>query len=243
MHIFKQALLGCAGLAVSGCATTSFAPPMVALKTYEAPTLEDAIRDVDDFIQAYRIAANHAANGRSAFEVPAFLTSVGALTAVGFGAGKDVALAAGAAGATLNGGNAYFAPKAKGAILRRGVEAFECIQQVATGVKPFNHSTNSEARSFAEAVNGGTSNQFYLVRNAAVSVDNIIGDRLSDAGSLASAQALATEYEKLVKQRIAEQQNAQSAGFVEAAGVTAEATERVATMQSDLQLCVLRARN
>ena len=242
MHSCWKWVAGCSLLALGGCATTSFAPPAVELKSHPQPTIDHAIRDVDDFIRAYRVAAHSAANGRTGFEVPAFLTSLGALTASAFGAGKDVAIAAGAAGTALTGGNSYFAPKSKAAILRRGVEAFECIQQVATGVKPFGHSATAGISNFSEAVNGNQANQFYLVRNATVSVDTIVADRLAESGSLAAAQALAADYEKLVQQRIADREKAGAANIAKSAMFTTDA-EKVATMQTDLQLCVLRARN
>ena len=239
-------------LSLAGCATVSFAPPRVALGEYPTPTIDLAIAETDRFIQAYRTAAGTAANGRAGFEVPAFLTSLGALTATAFGAGPNVAIGAGAAGTALSGGNSYFAPKAKASILRSGIVAFECIQQVATGVKPYVHEPPTSVRhQLAELANGPTSNYFYLVRNATVSVDTIIGDRLSNAGSLNDAKALATEFEKLVKQRIADEQKGKALqgamstrmGATAVVLMTEDEVTKIAQMQTDLQLCVLRARS
>ncbi len=239
-------------MASSGCATLSFAPPSVTLQSRPAPTFNDAMTDVDSFIVAYRKAARTAANGRTAFQVPAFVATVAAVTATALGAGPDVTIAAGGAAAIFGGGNAYFAPKTKASILHAGLTAMQCIQQVATGVAPFvTAAAATEARIAAEAANGNQEAHYYLIRNAAISVDTIVGDRLSNAGSLTDAQALASDYEKhvteLVKKREAGPASVRKTmvamSFAGTSNLGDDALPKLNELQPKLQLCILVARS
>ncbi len=145
--------------ALSGCAVTSFAPPVVNLdqrlqfsgtqSTFNAvcspkasnglidASVDGALGLVSNFILTYRCQADRAAEGRQFFEVPAFLSAAGAATAAAFGAGAAVAIGSGAAGAVLNQGKSYYAPRAKAVVLNDGLDALLCIQAEAVGIDAF----------------------------------------------------------------------------------------------------------
>lgn len=243
-----------ASLATGACAPTSFAPPKVELSAHASPTLQDGIADVDAFIVKYRVYARSAANGRQFFEVPAFVAALGAVTATAFGAGPDVTLGSGAAGALLGGGKAYYAPKTKAEIYASAYGALMCIQQVALGVKPFADAPANDLRNaFVRAQQGDHTALYYLVRNAALSVERILMARLSNVGSLADAEGIAAQYQKIVKEKLDNEKaaHAQAAslnarmalGFDGTAITDAEDDfAKIKAMQPDLQLCVLRAK-
>src|SRR5687767_8457611 len=100
--------LGASLFALSACSTTtSFAPPPIAVQ-YAGDTAVDFTCPgsglsrstvtvprsragtyvlIDTFIAAVRCAAHASANGRQAFEVPAFISTTAAATAVALGGG------------------------------------------------------------------------------------------------------------------------------------------------------------
>lgn len=246
-------LIAVAGsLAFGGCATTSFAPPEVALPKRDAPLFGDAIADVDAFISKYRSSARSTVNGRQYFEVPAFLGVVGSVTSVAFGASPDVTIASGAAGALLNGGKSYYAPRDKAVMYSSALKALYCIQQTALGVKPFvEAASGTEAFAMAESANGSSSAYYYLVRNAALSVEDILLGRLSNAGSVTDAAGIAAEYEKQVKDLVKKRAdakatlggNAKARGLAFAGTMSEEDLARLNALQPQLQLCVLIAKS
>jgi len=248
------AALGGLGFVTVGCAPLSFAPPKVDLSTHPSPTLQDAITDVDAFILKYRKYAGSAADGRQFFEVPAFVAALGAVTATAFGAGPNVTLGSGAAGALLGGGKAYYAPKTKAEIYGSAYSALMCIQQVALGVKPFADAPATDLRGkFVREQQGDQLALYYLVRNAALSVERILMSRLSNVGSLTDAEGIAAQYQKTVKEKLdaekaapaqASALNARMALAFNGAAVTSAEDDlaKINAMQPDLQLCVLRAK-
>lgn len=154
-------ITGCA-FALSGCATLSFAPPQVRMdhsieaKNNETffnavctpdqnpptvrqirPGVTGALRLIDNYILTYRCQRDRAAEGRQFFEVPAFLGMAGAATAAALGAGPIVAIAAGAASATLDHTKQYYAPQQKAKVFADGLQAMLCIQGEAVGVDPY----------------------------------------------------------------------------------------------------------
>lgn len=168
------ALLGGA-FCLSGCAVTSFAPPIVNLQdelTFEGTQssfnavcspkpntsndikqdVEGARRLISNFILTYRCQAHRAAEGRQMFEVPGFVVAAGAATAAAFGAPADVAIGAGAAGAALGQGKSYYAPQAKARVFDDGLEALLCINNEAVGIDAF----TLKAISDVEETNGDT---------------------------------------------------------------------------------------
>jgi hypothetical protein len=231
-------------LALAGCAVTSFAPPVVNLdqrlqfsgtqSSFNAvcspkasngsinASVDGALALVNNFILTYRCQADRAAEGRQFFEVPAFLTSAGAATAAAFGAGPAIAIGAGAAGATLNQGKSYYAPRAKAVVLSDGLDALLCIQTEAVGIDAFTLKTLSAAQNDsdgAEAVTGsnrvvfkssGTGDDdgasisvsaerqyFEMVRSALFATERVVAQRLSAAGSPFDAAGVIAEIEKL----------------------------------------------
>jgi hypothetical protein len=163
---------------LAGCATTSFAPPIVKMDkeltftrsqtTFNAvctpnpndPTAQQIRRDTDgalllvnNFILTYRCQADRAAEGRQYFEVPGFLSTIGGVAAAAFGAPADVAIGTGAASAALNQGKSYYAPRDKAVVLNDGLDALLCIQNEAVGIDPYTLKTLSAAQ---EATGSGS---------------------------------------------------------------------------------------
>jgi hypothetical protein len=161
-------------LILSGCATTSFAPPVVNLEQelkvtrtqtfFNATcspkpdlaagvyrTTNGALLLISNYILTYRCQADRAAEGRQFFEVPGFLIAAGAATAAAFGAPADVAIGAGAAGSALSHAKSYYAPKDKAVVLNDGLDAFLCIQNEAVGIDPYTLKTLSEAQKASGA--------------------------------------------------------------------------------------------
>lgn len=231
------------GFLLAGCATTSFAPPEVALTPPDTKNLDAAIGQIDTLITAYRKANRETSDSRQVFEMPAFFATLGAVTASAFGAGTDVAIAGATGNTIFNAGKAYYAPKAKAQMYDSALSALYCIQQVALGVKPFAHSAApADLRSYGMLFVGDDSAFYYLVRNAGLSVERVLTNRLSNAGSLTDAEALTAELQKKIKEvEEARKKQPAAAGYVAAASIPDTATV-LKTMQADLELCVSRAK-
>lgn len=235
--------MGLSALALAGCATTSFAPPEVVMTAPATRNLDAAIIQVDALISAYRKASRETADSRQAFEVPAYVATLGAITASAFGAGTDVAIAAATGNTAFNAGKAYYAPKAKAQMYDSALSALYCIQQVALGVKPFAHSNAPDGmRALGTIFVGDDATFYYLVRNAGLSVERVLTSRLSNAGSLTDAEALTAELQKKIKEvEEARKKQPPADGKFAAAAVPDTATV-LKTMQADLELCVSRAK-
>lgn len=273
-------LTGCA-FALSGCATTSFAPPQVDLvdrleerhRQHEfwglcTPShvradltkadgpdnyvrlgegVDDALALISNYLYTYRCARDRAADGRQLFELPGFLGTAAAGTAVALGAGPTVAIVAGASSATLDHSKQYFAPQAKAQVFNDAVQAMLCIQSEAVGVNPFVLKTVSLAQkanndqiagqqaAMDETLKGnGVAPQsnpafvsvtyakqyFELVRTALFSVEQAVAQRLSTAGSAFPSSGVLAEYEQLSK--LKEDQQAKN-GDVSPSGAAAGA--------------------
>ncbi|CAN5411114.1 hypothetical protein BH10PSE14_BH10PSE14_02640 [soil metagenome] len=243
------------GLAVSGCTTNTgndsylrFAPPSIPIKDPDYQ-LASANALIDSFINAYRNAQNANADARQNFEVPGFLVTIGAVAAAAFGGGRDVALAGATAGALFKGGNAYYAPKAKAAMYGDALDAMTCIQNVATGGKPYEQpKAKALADSFGPTID---TTIYYLVRNGALGVDQILRTRLSNAGSVIDLGSIADEYQKAVKDEVAAKDAAGTAASNFVAATTDAEMERAASaqrnanvdeLQAQIQQCILRAK-
>ncbi len=160
----------------SGCAVTSFAPPIVKMDreltftraqtsfnavctpNFNDPNAQSIRRDTDgalllinNFVLTYRCQSDRAAEGRQFFEVPGFLSTAGGAAAAAFGAPAGVAIGTGAASAALNQGKSYYAPKDKAVVFNDALDAFLCIQNEAVGVDPFTLKKLSEAQEAAGA--------------------------------------------------------------------------------------------
>ena len=204
--------------ALSGCATTSFAPPSV----YEdkavsadgkcpvtAPTgnavdqdVVGALQIVDNYRLAYNCAFRNLANGRQGFEVPSALALAGGATAAALGVGPDVAIATGAASAIFNRGNGYYAPKDKAQIVAAALDAVICIKREASGVGGEVKNGVQPMTKLAAVVGGGSVDldpelqYFQLVTANLQTVHAILGERLMSVGSF-SPSAIADDIRKL----------------------------------------------
>lgn len=245
-HLTTGGLMA-ASLALSGCATNNgadsylrFAPPEVTIPDPDY-SLKSANLLIDKFIVAYRKAQNANADARQGFEVPGFLVTIGVIAASAFGGGRDVALAGATASTLLKGGNAYYAPKAKAAMYASALEAMTCIQNVSTGSKPFEIETLNIQMEVSD-----DPTVYYLVRNGALGVDQILRSRLANAGSLTDLAGIAAEYQAAVKKEL----DARAAGdkakanFVGTAAAQAIAARTATTeeLQAQIQQCILRAK-
>lgn len=161
-----------AACSVAGCATTSFAPPIVKMDKeltstgnqtfFNATctpkpgtrviqeTVAGARRLIQNFILTYRCQAHRAAEGRQFFEVPGFLVAAGSATAAAFGAPSGVAIAAGAAGAVLGQGKSYYSPQDKAGLFDHSLDALLCIKTEAVGIDAY----TLEAISAVEETSG-----------------------------------------------------------------------------------------
>lgn len=155
---------------LSGCATTSFAPPQVRMdrevRATNSQTFFNAVctpsdlknypkirRDtqgalllISNYVLVYRCQADRAAEGRQFFEVPGFLAVAGGAVAAALGAGTNVAIGTGAASAILGQGKSYYAPKDKAVVLNDGVDALLCVQNEAVGIDAYTLKALSNAQ-------------------------------------------------------------------------------------------------
>lgn len=239
----RRFLLSPSVLLLAGCATTSFAPPIVNMdqelsfkrtQTFFNATCtptpvglpgaikrntEGALLLVNNFIMTYRCQAHRAAEVRQFFEVPGFLAAAGAATAAAFGAGPNVAIGAGAAGATLNQGKSYYAPKDKAAVFDNGLDAMICIKNEAVGIDPFTLKAISQVQettgepanaAAATAPSNGiagddgpevyvTSERQYfdMIQAALFSVERVVAQRLSASGTPFDSDGVFAEIQAL----------------------------------------------
>lgn len=150
---------------LGGCATASFAPPPVELAQARKLSNCEVLRPAgsggidadqagahaltDNFIYAYRCAQRDAADGRQIFQIPSFLALIVASLGPTFGASADARIAMAGYGAALDRGNAYYAPKAKAAILDHGLDALLCIKAEQVGVDYFDSTQDAVAAADA----------------------------------------------------------------------------------------------
>jgi hypothetical protein len=217
------------GSLISGCATTSFAPPSVntgrIIKLSDADTVDGkpcsfanqtggkihntvagARHLIDNFILKYRCTYRTLANGRRNFEIPAFVSAVGGAAAAAFGAGPNVAIGTGTGAAVFNGGKRYFAPQEKAAMINKALDALLCIKAEAVGVTPFSTET---IPAFAAGENTEKGN---LVNDAAAPTVEV--SPATQYFDMISAAVLSVE--RILADHLS------SAGKYDAAGVIAE---------------------
>ncbi len=191
------------------------------------PNVEGALRLINNFVLTYRCQADRAAEGRQFFEVPSMLSTIGGATAAAFGAGPGVAIGTGAFSATMGQGKSYYAPKDKAVVLNDGLDALLCIQNEAVGIDPFTLKTLATAQENSGApqpnppetgsggnpveLNSGTvepeaavsvssgQQYFTMIRSALFSVERVLAQRLSAAGTPFDASGVIAEIEKLNK--------------------------------------------
>jgi len=205
-------------VALSGCATTSFAPPSVYEDKAVAadgkcpvteptgstvgPNVTGALQIVDNYRLAYNCAFRDLANGRQAFEVPSALALAGGATAAALGAGADVAIATGATSSVFNRGNSYYDPKNKAQIVAAALDAVICIKREASGVGGEVKGGVQPMTKLAALRGGGAVDlnpelqYFQLVTANLQTVHAILGERLMSVGSF-SPSAIADDIRKL----------------------------------------------
>jgi hypothetical protein len=226
MRLVLAALTG--GAVLSGCSTVSFAPPPVPIAYADniqasqtcdrkrPPAAPSVNRDVqgawtviDTFLAAYTCSRDTAANGRQAFDLPAFFSTTGAATALALGATPVTTIGVlGTAGSSVfNAGKAYYDPAAKAKIYNQALSALICIRKESAGVpaKELEKAKNTNAlfglrfaaESMTSPVISLTAEEQYFIRvtSAVFEVRDILADRLSGVGTL-SGKTVADEITK-----------------------------------------------
>jgi hypothetical protein len=246
-HVFFAACT----VALGGCATTSFAPPVVNLdrelhfgktqtsfyavctprpgdgeKSVINRDVDGALALISNYVLTYRCQRDRAAEGRQYFEVPSMLATIGGATAAAFGAAPGVAIGTGAFSAAMGQGKSYYAPKDKSQVLSDGLGAMLCIQNEAVGVDPYTLRTIAAAQDanppkgdkpptvsgLLESGGGGAGGgddqvdasgaqvevsygrqYFEMVRSALFSVEQVVAQRLSAAGTPFDAKGVIAE--------------------------------------------------
>ncbi|HEY5721452.1 MAG TPA: hypothetical protein VIT45_03930 [Allosphingosinicella sp.] len=232
-----------AGCSLAGCATTSFAPPAVNLENEMSSVgsnssfgqrcmpnerrrndasvqitedVRGARKLIDNFILMYRCRAHSAANGRQAFEVPAFLSLAGAAAATAFGGGSDWGIAGGVGNSLFASGGKYYAAQRKAEIYDHALDALLCIKTEAVGIDGFTteaiddvQEKGKETNEFiANAIGTGDENDpevsvgasdqyFDMVMAALLSVERVAAQRLSTSGTPFDAAGVVAEIEAL----------------------------------------------
>lgn len=272
----RSALIGPAlmlGVLTSGCSTTSFAPPVVDLShqtrvvsernrpcAAQIVTGPDIMPDADgaralieNFIYVYRCRAHDAANGRQAFELPQLLVAAGGAIAAAYGAGADAAIGTGGAAALLGAAKGYYNPQQKAAIYDHALDALLCIKTESVGVAAFNVPVGITEGPPSSITVSAERRYYDMVTAALFSVERILSQRLSTAGTFDPA-GLISEIEAVGKKVDA----AKAKKDAEAAAMLTPEGRRLAALragaggkdyeldleviQPKLQQCVLRAK-
>lgn len=150
------AAVGVMTIGLGGCTTFSFAPPPVETDkviTEQAPStcrrlapegaraidknVEGALELTNNFLRAYRCAAQEAADGRQVFQIPSFFATIAAAVGPTFGLSDDGRIAAAASAAVMDRGNSYYAPKEKARLLDSALDSVLCVKTEAVGISFF----------------------------------------------------------------------------------------------------------
>ena len=211
----RLCLLGATAL-LSGCVSTSFAPPDVDVYNRMAAgslttnctlsgsnggaighNVDGALLLIHNFVNAYRCSMRAAADGRQPFEVLSFLSLVGSTAAVALGASPDVAIIGSGANSIFTAGSKYYAPQEQTEILSSAVDALLCIQTEAVGIAAFDSTVPREGEQAPEDDPGGSvevtveRQYFNMVAAALLSVERVATQRLSRRGSFDAAGVVA----------------------------------------------------
>ena len=198
------------GSLLAGCQTLSTASPQVELNgirkntckpgnytrqfsegsadtLYNAQSIGAAGFLIDNYIIAYRCAADDVAEGRAFFDVNTFLLATAAATGVAFGLNETEIIGLGVAAATSRGGSQYFAPKEKASVFTDALIALRCVKREATGSSllagypPADQIRIYEARE--KLVTNPQVRYFALVENSLGEINTIVRRRLSNVGN------------------------------------------------------------
>lgn len=230
-------IFAASAIALGGCTTTSFAPRPVAIRytgdtpidfkcatrredgaSAEVPrTLRGSYQLIDTFIAAVRCDAHSAANGRQAFEIPAFLSTTGAAAAVALGGGATYGVVGTAANSVFNAGNSYWNPKQKASFYDHALDGLLCIKTEAVGIEAIKNPTSTAqqmgmtplAEGFGRAgsISVSVEEQYFMMVSAAVfTVERVLAQRLSSMAPVDAASVVAA-----IKQAAAERDKAEEA--------------------------------
>lgn len=262
----RLSILG-AAFALTGCATTSFAPPQVDVHakmtnqslgaqckvrlgatTTILPDVDGAQTLIDNYLDSYRCVAREAANGRQPWQILSFLSLVGSTTAIALGAGRNIAILGGAGNSVFNSGNSYYAPREQAEILNQAVDALACIQTESVGIDPY--ALNKWPATQTLALNDGEPSigvsvkrqYFNMVSSALISVERAAAHRLAGRGSFDPA-GVAAQVEALAK-KIQEAEDAKKKPPPTAVGLYAglEPVTASALQDTQLSLSVVQAK-
>ena len=213
-RLLAQAVLSACLL--SGCATTSFAPPVVNLSrqlkvessnsnscdaqivakgSEIKPDVDGARALIDNFIYVYRCRAHATANGRQAFELPQLILAAGGAIAAAYGASANVAIGTGGAGAILANGRNYYDPRQKAVIYDHALDALLCVKNEAVGIAAYD--TGSRNLTTTTGTGGDTVQvpapyRYYdMVTTALFQIERILSIRLSSTGTFDAAGIVA----------------------------------------------------
>lgn len=229
----RRLLFLSASLLVGACTTTSFAPPRVeryhrmtsgSLTDFCAPTATRGTIIDEDVAGARALIRNHlvtyecamrvAANGRQAFELPAFFSLVGATTLIGLGeAGRKAAFVGQTGSSVFGAGKSYYAPQEQATILRSAVDAIACIQSEASNISAYEvaETAEQEKKQLAgfKRTKGAeiTVEQQYfdLIESRLTAINGVAAQRLAQRGTF-DAAGVAAQIEQIAQaQRDAEE--------------------------------------
>ena len=205
-HLFFTTCL----LSLSGCATTSFAPPQVDVHNpmtgasldkqcnVNYGTGDTITKDVEgaqvlvsNYLDSYRCAMRVSADGRQPWEILSFLSLIASTTATALGAGKNVAIIGTSANSAFNAGNGYFAPRVQTGILNDAVDALACIQNESVGIDPNELKAAAQTQKIIAAALGPSSSTvqvtaerqyFNMVYSALITTERAAAKRLEGRG-------------------------------------------------------------
>jgi hypothetical protein len=232
--MIRALLIGGSALALSACTTaTSFAPPPVEISyggdgtDFACPAggrsktpvpidrnLKGTYKLIDTFVAAIRCSAHASANGRQAFEVPAFLATTGAAAAVALGGGATYGVLGTVGNAMFNAGNKYWDPKLKAGIYDHALDALLCIKTESVGIAHYDTDPpakdDKDINALALKVDNPPATievpvqeQYFMMVSAAVfSVERVLAQRLSNMGAV-DASAVTAEIQKAGEARAA----------------------------------------
>ncbi len=275
-------LLLTSAVALSACTTTtSFAPPPIAInytgetnvasacpaggRSRSAVTVARNVAGtftlIDTFVAAIRCSAHASANGRQAFEIPAFLATTGAALAGALGGGATYGILGTGASSAFNAGKGYWDPKAKAAVYDHALDAMLCIKSEAVGIPAYkfdNAVVEQDLMGKALSAVGGKARgagvtvsadeqYFMMVSAAAFSVERVLAQRLSNMGTidasaiaaeltLAGQEARKKDLEREAANKAAEQATPPAGGGEKALWEALGAQRRAAPKQEDVRL-------
>ena len=184
---------------------------------------------IDTFIAAVRCSAHASANGRQAFQIPAFLATTGAATAVALGGGSTYGVLGTTGNALFNAGNSYWDPKLKAAIYDHALDALLCLKTEAVGIEHYDTTKEppkkdddgrveySQETGEPATIEVPIQEQYFMMVSAAVfSVERILAQRLSNMAPI-DASAVTAEIQKAGEARAAAEEKKEEAAKAAAA--------------------------